>query len=308
MWFPSTMAVADFTVMITRFDLPGRARPLVRAVAETMDRLGFDHLLVDLNRDGESAWGRVYRRDPIVIDGSGRPFGAFEDQVTTAVREWLPEAEVAVEWREHDRARAAAAETCREIERVSRIFGGLARGEIPQRVRLAILDTESYLAQYGAAHAADERERPAELVVNALCAALADVGPRVGLGWARDRSRLAATFGDLRAAVAEGVDPILGVRLADPIGLPDLTDQIVATESVDPLVMESADYLHGAMFDAIREALASGLASEVAAEDSAGNSTDAAGAIPPSGWPGELVTSAPRRLSRYAPVLDPIEG
>ena len=71
MWFPTGMAVFDFTVKITRFGSPERARPLVRSIAETLDRLGVDHLLVDLNRDGEAAWCGAYAKDPIVITGSG---------------------------------------------------------------------------------------------------------------------------------------------------------------------------------------------------------------------------------------------
>lgn len=308
MWFASSMVVADFTVKITGFGLPELARPLLRTIVETMDRLGLDHLLVDLNRDGQDAWSSAYRRDPIMIRGSGLRAEAFGDLIVAAGHALLPEAETTVEWHAHDHVLAEIDATHREIERSSRLFGGLAGGLVPARVRLAILDPESYLEQHGAGAVEEWLRCPESLPERALRQALGVIGPRVGLPWAGSLAGTPEFLGDLHRLSYGRVDPIFQSRTTERLGASDSNDQIAVTEFVDPLMVECVDYLHAAMFDAIRDALASGLASEVAAADSAG----VIGAARPSGWCGELVTSAPgSRLALpglFRALLDPIEG
>ncbi len=305
MWFPTDMAVFDFTVKIIRFGAAERARPLIGAIAETLDRLGTDHLLADLNRDGLDAWSEIYVTDPIVISGSTPMPGAFEERVLAAARELLPEAEVGIDWDGHNPVLAAVAEANLEVERVARVFGGLGRGAVPARVRLAILNTEAYLDRFGYAHADADRQHPAELTRNALYNALGEVGAAVGIGWKNDRRDAERVFGDLR-----GMPETVRARQSqDYTGFVDRwvaadEAELAAADPTDALYAETEDHLHTALFDAIREALsvvpADCMNGDGVMLDAVSSSDRPAGEYPaprePAGSPGrrdEIVVGAP---------------
>lgn len=257
MWFPTDMAAFDFAVKITRFEDIARAHQLVCAVAEALDRVGADHLLVDLNRDGQAMWSELYDCDPIVISGSTPMLGVFEDRVLAAARELVPEADVTIDWRGHDPDRAAVCAVNREIERVARVFRGFARGSVPARVRLAILNPDAYLARFGHQHADHERQRPAELTLNALYNALSDAGTVVGIDWKSNPSEALKAFGGLR--VLPPARPV--TDYVDYTGFVDRwvaadEAELAAADPTDSRYAVTEDHLHAALFDAIREALA----------------------------------------------------
>lgn len=257
MWFPTDMAAFDFAVKITRFDDLTRAHQLVCAIAEALDRVGADHLLVDLNRDGQAVWNELYTSDPITISGSTPMLGVFEDRVMAAARDLVPRAEVTIDWFGHDPDRAAVAAVNREIERVARVFRGFARGSVPARVRLAILDTDAYLSRFGHQHAPDERQRPAELTLNALYNALSDAGTVIGIDWKGNRSEALKAFNGLR--VLPPARP--STDFVDYTGFVDRwvaadEAELAAADPTDARYAVTEDHLHAALFDAIREALA----------------------------------------------------
>ena len=299
------MAVFDFSVEITRFGTSERARPLVRLIAETLDCLGIDHLLVDLNRDGDAAWVDAYQTDPIVVTGSTRFTGLLEERVLAGARELLPGARVAVRWRGHDPGRAAVAQVNREIERVARAFSGIGRGAVPARVRFAILDTDGYLARFGSAHADDERARPAELTLNALYQALSEVGAHVGIDWKSADVTAAGALRGLRVLPAAYGER--GGSADDPGSLDrwiaaEETELSIA-EPIDEFAAETANHLHAAMFDAIRDSL-----SFVSDEEAIAGLAASDGGMPAQEWLAELVTSSPGILASRGQVFEPIEG
>lgn len=295
MWFPTGMAVFDFTVKITRFGTPERAHPLVCVIAEALDRLGADHLLADLHREGVTALRGIYTTDPIVITGATSELGALFDRVRAAARELLPDAEVTIDWREHDPAVAAVAAVNREIERVARVFRGLARGAVPQRVRLAVLDTPAYLARYGHLHQADELRSPAELTLNALYRALSDVGAVVGIDWKSNRAVAVEAFNNLR------VLPAAAPRAAHP-DYTGFVDRWVAADeaelaAADPGYAGEGGEPHTDLFDAVREVLSAVPAGTGAHVPVRIDGELAPGCLPGDfgetvDWLGELVTAS----------------
>lgn len=308
MWFPSDMAVFDFTVRITRFGGAERARPLIRSIAEIFDRLGIDHLLVDLNRDGEAAWDGVYVADPIAISGSCPLTCGLDGQIREAADRLAPEAEVRVDWYAHDPTRAATSRANREIEHTARIFGGLLRGLVPRRVRLAILAPCTYIAEFGGDGLAGSQQCSAELAFLALRGALGEAGALIGIEWRNDDVAVGAALGRLRAlhAARHDVRPRSGATalLAQWAAMDEL--ELVATEPIDPLAAETADHLNAVMFDAIRGAL------DIAPANLPGEEPSG-GAERPAGrweshdqqeWLGELVVSAPAARAPYLPSWD----
>lgn len=182
------MAVRDFTVVVDGFNTPSGARTLVRTVGEIMERFAIDHLLVDLMRDGEQAWAEAFDQAPVVLTGSTRWCVAFEERVRAAAERLVPEAQVSIDWSGHDPVTDDVVAANRSIERVARVFGGIGRGQVPARVRLAILNTDAYVARFGdstgrLAAGRNERERPAKLALHALCDALGEAGASVGIDW-----------------------------------------------------------------------------------------------------------------------------
>lgn len=254
MWFPSGMAVLDFTARITRFGSVDRAYPLVQAIAEIFDRLGLDHFLADLNRDGEAAWSCAYILDPITISGSCPLDCGLEGRIAEAAARLLPDADVRVEWFARDVDSASAMNAGRAIERVARMFGPLSRGTVPTRVRLAILSPDAYFVRYGDRAVLDPRKDPSELsyetfYYHVLYDALSDAGAAMGVAWCNDRPGTIAAFGDLmRAAEAH--------RDHDECHPVENRSRRCVVEDELEFVAETADYLNAAMFEAIRDVLA----------------------------------------------------
>jgi len=304
MWFPSDMAVFDFTVRITRFGVAQRAHPLVRAIAEIFDRLGIDHLLVDLNRDGDMAWSDVYVTDPIVIRGSCSLTCGLDGQVKAAASRLLPDAAVSVEWYARDPGHGRDSSLERDVERVSRMFGGLCRGLVPARVRLAILDPDGYVARHGNGRSRGDLPGVPQLAMLALTEALGEAGARLGIDWSGQRRAVAMALESLRQSIVE-VPSCGGCGLDGRVqgGAWTAVDEleVAAVGPVDPLVAETADHLNAVMFDAIRDALV--LVSPefdlTICGEQAADELDCTDLIESPEWTGELVMSAPDARAPY---------
>jgi hypothetical protein len=269
MWFPTDMAVFDFIVKITGFGAVERARPLIGAIVETLDRLAADHLLVDLSRDGEAALERVYPDDPIVISGSVSSSGLFERRITAAARDLLPRGELTIDWCEHDQQREVIAAVNREIERVSRMFRGLSRGLVPARVRLAILNPDVYVSRFGGVRTTDALQS-VDLTLDALYTGLAEAGAIAGIDWKNHRHEAERALGGLRVigdlmpdpagSSLEGVEVPASADYSDYAGFVDrwvAEDEaaLAAADPVDSSFTDFADDRHAALFDAVRDAL-----------------------------------------------------
>lgn len=269
MWFPTDMAVFDFTVKITGFGVAERARPLIGVIVETLDRLAADHLLVDLSRDGEASLNQVYPNDPIVIRGSTSSRALFEDRIIRAARDLLPEGDLTVNWCEHDQQREATAAVNREIERVSRMFSGLSRGLVPTRVRLAILNPEVYVSRFDDATTIGSQQS-VDLTLKAFYTALAEAGAIAGVDWKSHQREAERAFGGLRI-VLDSKPPATALSLeqaeipssagyTDYAGFVDrwvAEDEaaLAAADPVDSSFGDPADDRHAALFDAVRDAL-----------------------------------------------------
>ncbi|MBN1171121.1 MAG: hypothetical protein JXA67_03015, partial [Micromonosporaceae bacterium] len=185
----------------------------------------------------------------ILIRGSSSLTCGLDEQVMAAAGRLLPDGEAHVEWYARDPAHLAACRLDRAVERVARMFGGLAQGAVLARVRSAILDPRTCAARYPLSDSVCRMPGTSSFALNVLCDALCEVGAEYGIDWTAARQQVVAALSDLHETLfveaggtsilplGSGMDPWLSIDELD----------LTTAGPVDQLAIEAADHLNVVM-------------------------------------------------------------